>query len=363
MEPEYVERSKIVGLMCFVLGVIGVAIISVFISSLGCTFGGSKWQCILTGRVLITFLVVNIVFVLYVVKALFKNTLTKRGLKILLWIHASSIFFAVIGFFLVAEGGLLQSVLKGTEMECRVYSGSTRSYCYSELAKKTNNVSYCKKTEMFTGCYTYFAEKDRDPSLCPNTDFQCLMSVARKEKNPEICTRIELDRLRIDCLQQEELYLANSIRFEFLPTTRTIFKKGEKNAELAKLKISVSGGYARISRLSFLDDTTHYQNKAKIDNIEIHKDGEIVAKYPSVQSINNNNYSGATTYNFWGENFKPFIVSSETPAVVAIKGDIPSTEDFIRFVFDGFNTYPSIQINQEKNSGTEYISSFINFKN
>lgn len=100
--------------------------------------------------------------------------------------------------------------IRGTSIECRVQPWLPKHSCYEELARKSNNINFCKEGEErcfsssngFTpelklcerelaSCLTYFALKENNQSLCPKSKTGCITALAEQLAQPKICEEID----------------------------------------------------------------------------------------------------------------------------------------------------------------------------
>ena len=166
----------------------------------GCSY--SRSVCVLEPKIWQLITVVLLIFCIFYFSQLIKGE--SKHFKAWSWSYAS-IMLILLAIFSSINTGLLTRVIGGTAFECSLFgTGIDRDECYSDLAKAKNEIAYCNmiptEQQVIRDCHTYFAEKQIDIKLCVNNDIYCQISVARKSKDPKLCSEIKIEYEKAVCL-------------------------------------------------------------------------------------------------------------------------------------------------------------------
>lgn len=204
MKPPYAHRFSILGLLLVVIVSVAFSFSGLVGYGFGCGLGGDHLECALIPNVLWFFVICSTLLSIVLLAALIKPFFSAKKLNLLVGIYILFIALIFLAFVLFQSGGPVHTVINGTEFECHMYNEGTfaEDVCYTSLAKRHNNIEYCKKTQHATDCYKHFAVKQRDPSLCFIGDDYCVIAIAVSEKDASVCEKIENEYTRQQCFAQ-----------------------------------------------------------------------------------------------------------------------------------------------------------------
>lgn len=367
MNQENIERGWALALLVFSFIATAIASLSGLNYAWGGCSGNLRLECSAVTSIVGIFLLISRLVILFSIFLIVKPICSKKIFKIFFFMYLVAIVVTIGLTLSLHRGGFLYSKIKGTEIECKYFHGYGGSNsCYTELAISTSNIDYCKKEGVGTDCYTFFAKKNGDISLCQLGNNACIMDVAREIKDATLCERIDNDYDKSQCYAvmagvtgdltlcrksddsfplckdaKKTLYTATSLSFQFLPPIKNEVRRGEKNVELAKIKINAIGGDAAIVGLPFYEIEKNINMMPKISNIGIYNGSELIPAQVTTSFLDNEYHKDTMYYNFY---FKSgdFVVSRNKPFIVTIKGDVWSNAGKIRFEQIGFSGYPEL---------------------
>lgn len=192
MNQNTVSRSVAGAFFFFLILVTGGALFLSLAYGLECSFGGYKLSCDLVPRFVGIFLLIHWPFLLISLVMVIRPFASSTAFRIGVFVYALILGAAASAVFLVKDNNApVVASLSGTEQACQLMAEYSvqRQYCYENLAQTTDNIAYCDQAQTIN-CYLYFAEKNKDPSLCPAADGYCIMTMAEKLADESLCKRI-----------------------------------------------------------------------------------------------------------------------------------------------------------------------------
>lgn len=324
----------------------------------GCSWGSGSLLCAISERVVGPYIAFSEVcfLLLLVLWYIFKSSTRLPLYFVSVYAIISFVVFLVPSVY--SQGGFMYERIRGTETECEYYSqyrgGLYQANCYTDLAKKTNDIQYCYKGPQGHGpdsCLSYFAQKKNDQSVCDPNDAYCLQGIAVQNTDPTGCRKIAQERTRAQCYdivaeklnnpgyciyspetyfymyckenysqakkRSEELMKASTLTLSGQHLSQTSVNAGQKGVELFRITLTASNDVAAINEINFLNIVPGAEAE-DIQNIEIYRMNDSPA----------NKLSGSGLIRYIGQqpsyeySINPVAIFADSPMVLIIKGDI-----------------------------------------